>query len=239
MNIKAVALDIDGTITTKNRRVPPESVEAIQKLEEAEIPVILASGNVLPVAYGLGQYLGATGPIVAENGGVVFYRREIEILQDNGTALEAYERIKNMKGVERLFTDRWRISEVGLKKGPDIEGIKERLKSLPVSVVTTGYAIHIMDGRMNKMRGIERGAELLGIKTGEILAIGDSHNDMEMLEGCGMSGVPASASDEVKMVANIVSDREYYEGFLDILERAGLIQAERSKENKGFITQLQ
>lgn len=223
MNIKAVALDIDGTITTKNRRIPPESVEAIQKLEEKGIPVILASGNVLPIAYGLGQYLGATGPIVAENGGVIFYGGEVETLYSKKTVMEAYERIKNMEGVERLFTDRWRITEIGLKKGADMEAIKERISGLPVDVVTTGYAIHIMERRMNKMEGIKRAAELMGIGVENILAIGDSHNDIEMLKGCGMSGVPASAADEVKRAARIVSDREYYEGFIDVLKRIGIL----------------
>jgi len=223
MKIKAVALDIDGTITTKNRRIPPESVEAIQKLEEAEIPVILASGNVLPIAYGLAQYLGATGPIVAENGGIVCHERAVIIVHDMAEPLKAYERIKDMKGVERLFTDRWRMCEIGLKKGADMEAIKERISDLPVDVVTTGYAIHIMEKGMNKMEGIRRAAGLAGIDVKEILAIGDSHNDIEMLKGCGISGVPASAPEEVKEAADIVSDKEYYEGFLDILERAGLI----------------
>ncbi len=223
MSVRAVATDIDGTITTGGRRIPPESVAAIQRLEESGIRVILASGNVLPIAYGLSQYLGATGPIVAENGGVVFYKGEVEVLSGGETALAAYERIKHMQGVERLFTDRWRISEVGLKKGPSIEGIKEALKDLPVDIVATGYAIHIMEKGMNKMKGVERAAELLGIETEEILAIGDSHNDMEMLEGCGMSGVPASAPDELKRVADIVADNPYYEGFIEVLERAGLL----------------
>ena len=223
MNIKATALDIDGTITTEHRRIPPESVKAIQKLEENDIPVILASGNVLPVAYGLAQYLGASGPIVAENGGVVCYRGVVEVLHGTEGPREAYERIKDMEGVERLFTDRWRASEIGLKKGADEEEIRKRISSLPVDVVSTGYAIHIMERGMNKMEGVRRAAELMGISVREIMAIGDSHNDIEMLEGCGMSGVPANAPDEVKRAAGIVSNKEYYEGFIDILERAGLL----------------
>ncbi len=223
MSIKAAAIDIDGTITTAHRRIPPESVKAIQKLEESGIPVILASGNILPVAYGLAQYLGATGPIVAENGGVVYYNGNEEILHRIERPAEAYERIKDMRGVERLFTDRWRVSEVGLKKGADEEEIRKRIDGLPVDVVTTGYAIHIMERGMNKMEGVRRAAELMGISVKEIMAIGDSCNDIEMLEGCGMSGAPASAADGAKKAADIVSDKEYYEGFIDLLERAGLL----------------
>ena len=223
MKIKAVATDIDGTVTDGSRRIPPEAVSAIQALERAGIRVILASGNVLPIAYGLSQYLGATGPIVAENGGVVCYMGEVEVLHGTDGPREAYERVKGIEGVERLFTDRWRISEIGLKKGADEEEIRKRTSDLPVDVVSTGYAIHIMERGMNKMEGVTRAAELMGISVKEIMAIGDSHNDIEMLEGCGMSGVPANAPDEVRGAADIVSDKEYYEGFIDVLERAGLL----------------
>ena len=223
MKIKAVATDIDGTVTDGSRRIPPEAVSAIQALERAGIRVILASGNVLPIAYGLAQYLGASGPIVAENGGVVYYRGRVEVLHGIEGPGGAYERIKGMEGVERLFTDRWRVSEIGLKKGADEEEIRRRISGLPVDVVSTGYAIHIMERGMNKMAGVRRAAELVGISVKEIMSIGDSHNDIEMLEGCGMSGVPANAPDEVKRAAGIVSNKEYYEGFIDILERAGLI----------------
>jgi len=223
MEIKAVAIDIDGTITTEDRKIPPKSVEAIQELEAGGISVVLASGNVLPIAYGLAQYLGTSGPIVAENGGVVCYQRNIEVLHEIDRAMMAYKKIEEMEGVERLFTDRWRVSEVGLKRIAKVDEIKQKIEGLPVDLVTTGYAIHIMEKGMNKMQGLKKAAELMDIDVENILAIGDSYNDIEMLEGCGISGVPANAPMDVKKVADIVSEEEYYRGFVDILEAAGLL----------------
>ena len=69
--ISALAVDIDGTLTDEKRRISLTAVEALRMVEDAGIPVILSSGNVLPIAYGIGSMIGTSGPIVAENGGVV------------------------------------------------------------------------------------------------------------------------------------------------------------------------
>ncbi|RLG69775.1 MAG: phosphoglycolate phosphatase, partial [Candidatus Iainarchaeum archaeon] len=51
--VKAVALDIDGTITRPDGTIPPESWGAIRELEENGIKVILVSGNAICVLLGL------------------------------------------------------------------------------------------------------------------------------------------------------------------------------------------
>ena len=69
----AVAVDIDGTLTDGNRILDGDALRALKRLEEAGIPVILATGNVRPVAYGLWRFSGLSGPMVCENGGVVWH----------------------------------------------------------------------------------------------------------------------------------------------------------------------
>ena len=70
---KAVAVDIDGTITDYNKKLHLEAILALRRLEEAGIPIILATGNVRAITYGLWRFIGATGPMVCENGGVVWH----------------------------------------------------------------------------------------------------------------------------------------------------------------------
>ena len=43
---KAVAVDIDGTITDYNKKLHLEAIESLRRLEDAGIPVILSTGNV-------------------------------------------------------------------------------------------------------------------------------------------------------------------------------------------------
>ena len=49
---KAIAVDIDGTITDYNKKLHLEAIESLRRLEEAGIPVILATGNVRAITYG-------------------------------------------------------------------------------------------------------------------------------------------------------------------------------------------
>ena len=65
---KAIAVDIDGTITDYNKKLHLEAINALRRIEEAGIPIILATGNVRAITYGLSRFIGATGPMVCENG---------------------------------------------------------------------------------------------------------------------------------------------------------------------------
>ena len=48
-----VVIDIDGTITDGKKRLSTEAVAAVRRLEDAGIPVVLATGNVRPITLSL------------------------------------------------------------------------------------------------------------------------------------------------------------------------------------------
>ncbi|HJJ86859.1 MAG TPA: HAD hydrolase family protein, partial [Methanocorpusculum sp.] len=70
---KAFITDIDGTLTDNRRRLSTAAVEEIRRLIDADIPVVLASGNTLCFLDGLSHMIGTDGNVIAENGGV--YRK--------------------------------------------------------------------------------------------------------------------------------------------------------------------
>ncbi len=51
MNIDAIAVDIDGTITDNKRRLCYSAMEAIRKAEDAGVPTIIVTGNIVTYAY--------------------------------------------------------------------------------------------------------------------------------------------------------------------------------------------
>ena len=79
---KMLICDIDGTLTDENYTLHPEIPIAFRKMEQSGIPVALATGNVRPVAWTLARHLGITGPIICENGGVVWdWTRDEEVFR--------------------------------------------------------------------------------------------------------------------------------------------------------------
>ena len=228
MGIRAVATDIDATLTDAQRVLSLAAAEALRLTESAGVPVILVSGNVLPVCHSLNVYLGLSGPIVAENGGVVFWKRgaRLELLKDRKTADKGYEYVNARYPVKKVVTDRWRQTEVAVEEnGVDIERIRKLLKAggFDLYANSTGYGIHIMEPGLSKVKGLELAASWLGLGLKDILAIGDSEADMELLEGCGQSGVPANAPPEVRARARYSAGLPFGEGAVEILRHFNVI----------------
>ena len=109
--LRVVVTDVDGTLTDADRRLDPDAVRLVQDLEQRGIPVALATGNVLPIALGLYRSLGLSGPIVAENGGILYHRDAggrdvVERLTDRSVAMAAFRQLRAAGlPVRRLFTD--------------------------------------------------------------------------------------------------------------------------------------
>lgn len=222
--VKALAVDVDGTLADDSRRVHLEAVSALRRVNDSGIPVMLASGNVLPIAYALSNYLGLTGPIIAENGGIVSYQQKIWILGDPEAPKKAYDHLRTKMDAERLFTDRWRETEIGLKRDVSLERVREILNGWDVEVQTTGWAVHIMHKGMNKFVGVQKGCELLGISVKDVAAIGDSDNDEMMINECGWGVAVGNAFDGTRRVASFVTKSSDGAGVIEGLEWLGLLR---------------
>jgi len=222
MKISAVATDIDATLTGPDRVLSLAAVEALRLAERNEKPVILVSGNVLPVCHSLNVYLGLSGPIVAENGGVVFWKRgpRLELLKDRKEADRGFEYLARKMPMKKILTDRWRETEVAVEEaGLDIHEVRRFLKEggFNLYVNSTGYGIHIMEPGLSKLKGLEKACSWLGIGREAVLAVGDSEADIEFLENCGFSGAPANAPPEVRAKVGYVASLSFGEGAVEIL----------------------
>jgi phosphoglycolate phosphatase (TIGR01487 family) len=215
-DVRAVVVDIDGTLTDDSRRMSLEAVAALRRAEDSGVSVMLASGNVLPVAYAVSTYMGFKGPVVAENGGVVCHKQRIWVLADPEAPVKAWELIrKELPGAERLFTDRWRETEVGLKQDVDLGLVRELLSEMPVDVQTTGWAVHIMSKGMDKAVGVAKACELLGVDMRSVAAIGDSENDMRMMRECGWGVAIGNADERTKTAASFVAQMRNGDGVVE------------------------
>jgi len=226
---RVVVTDVDGTLTDASRRLDAGAVAAVRSLEDRGVPVVLATGNVLPIALALHRSLGLSGPIVAENGGLLWTRgrtqeNTVERLANPMVARAAF-RILVRAGlpVRRLFTDRWRESEVALDTNVSVTRIRAALAGRPVQVEATGYAIHLMESGAGKRPAVERALARLGLGWSDAVVLGDGDNDVEMLRvaGCGVSFPSGSA--RARAAARIVTRHEYAAGFVEGLKTSGVL----------------
>jgi phosphoglycolate phosphatase len=68
MVLKAIVIDIDGTITNPDRTL---DLDVAKKFRELNVPVILSTGNPLCYVHAAAKLIGISGIVIAENGGVV------------------------------------------------------------------------------------------------------------------------------------------------------------------------
>lgn len=227
---RAVVTDVDGTLTDGNRHLDNRAVAMVRRLERSGFPVVLATGNVLPIALALYRSLGLSGPIVAENGGLVYRHDEdgheiVERLTDRRVALTAFRRLVAAGlPVRRLFTDRWRESEVALEPNVTVAAVRRVLGNAGVDVESTGYALHLMEAGGGKLPALVRALSYSGLTPAECVVLGDGDNDVAMLRAAGFGVSFASASPRARRAARYVTKAEFAAGFVEGLKASGILE---------------
>ena len=118
LRIRLLATDIDGTLTTdrSSEVIPVEAIEFMRRLESRGVLVSLVSANALPVIVGLKRYLGLKGPVIAENGALIFINESYESLTKY-SARDVLEEVLRKLGsyVENSWQNNFRLHDYALK----------------------------------------------------------------------------------------------------------------------------
>jgi hypothetical protein len=221
---KGLAVDIDGTLTYKNRSLNCKAVEALRIVK---VPIVLATGNIPCFARTAAKLIGVSDIVICENGGVVrfAYDGEDVVLGDIAKCLEVAEMLKKYFEVEFLDKE-YRKSEVCLRRNFPLEKARKILETegcKEVRIVDSGFAYHLMDARVSKGKALEYIAEQIGLEAKDFAAIGDSENDVDLLKAAGFGIAVANADLKLKMEADLVVSKEDGDGIIEALELLGLI----------------
>ncbi|MFX0096876.1 MAG: phosphoglycolate phosphatase [Candidatus Hodarchaeota archaeon] len=221
---RAVATDIDGTITYANKHLSFEAINEIRQLEEKGIPVILVTGHMFCVAGTLSEYIGTSGPLVCENGSVIASERwktpiVLGSRRKTDKALAVLRRELGELVKVKPHID-YRLVDISLQRTFDVAKgnmVLEKYK-LGVYLMDSNYAIHIADDNVNKAKGLRKAAEMINTELNEIVGIGDGRNDISMLEETGYGIALNNAPEELKRVADYVTRDSYGKGFVEAID---------------------
>jgi phosphoglycolate phosphatase (TIGR01487 family) len=215
--IKAIAIDIDGTLTHKNRSIDCRAVACLRTLD---IPIVLATGNVLCFARAAAKLIGTGGQIIAENGGVVsleydgreYYDGDIDACE------RAFDALTEHLGTHILKLDsEYRKTDIALRRNFDAADTRQ-IVGEEIDVVDSGYAIHLKSKDVDKGTGLFRIAGLMGIDASDFAAIGDSENDLQLLAASGFGVAVGNAHPALKGAADLVTAAEYGAGVVEAVE---------------------
>ena len=72
---------------------------------------------------------------------------------------------------------------------------------------------------ISKGRGLMALAERLGLALDEVMAVGDSGNDLTMLEAAGLGVAMGNATEEIKQAADVITADNNHDGVAEAIEK--------------------
>lgn len=94
-----------------------------------------------------------------------------------------------------------------------------RLRMDLINIKNTGFAYDIFSNQNDKAHGIEIILDRLGLGWDDVIAFGDSTNDINMLQKAGLGIAMGDASDYVKAAADEVTTSVYNNGIFNAVKK--------------------
>ena len=79
--------------------------------------------------------------------------------------------------------------------------------------------MHLTDPEVNKGSSLIKLLRTKGIHSKEVLAVGDSENDLDFLKMVGVKVAVSNANPELKAIADYVTEKPFGNGVKEALER--------------------
>lgn len=99
-----------------------------------------------------------------------------------------------------------------------VEKIPQWFKDKYTVLRSEPFFLEILNKSASKGQALKSLAEILHLKPGEIMAIGDNENDLDMIEYAGVGVAMGNAIPKVKEAANIITDTNVNDGVATVIQ---------------------
>lgn len=225
IDIKVIASDIDHTLTDNRGRISIKAIEKISYLEENGIRVVLLTSRDFMAASSLSTWMGSSGMVAAEDGGVVGGFEALlsapPMVGDINKKIEEGLQVLRQTLGDHVIVYNWpgRLVSYVLARSKDYttdEGnaiLAEH--GLGVQLLDSGVAYLLVDASCDKGRGLRELAKMMGLSPNNFAAIGDNFNDLPMFNAAGYSIAVGNAPEAVKQQVDYTCQACYGDGFCE------------------------
>lgn len=227
MQLRAVAADVDRTLTDDALVLDLDAIRTIRLLEGAGIPVVLCSGRDVIALGALAHYLGTSGVIVAEDGAILGRfgpaHYSTRLLAKPERVHEALAALEEAFGVDvQVVPVASRLASFVLTRALNAKAANRLLteRGLKAKVVDSSLSYELTDEEVDKGTGLVEAAAMLGIRVADMAAVGDSPTDIDMFRVAGWSAAVGNAGPDVKAKATYACARPHGQGFIEAVLRA-------------------
>jgi hypothetical protein len=241
---KALIFDLDGTaIPNRQDGMPSKRVIDVVKKVKEKIHVSAATGRGISLAGNIIKSLGLTAPCIVSGGtqvidpvsGKVLWKKDMDKNQ-----IEKIMEIAKEYQYPVFFSDetegvlpKYKITQrdegiiyIQPVTKDDTTVILEKLSTIPniiahkvISWTPDHFDIHITHIEATKRHSMEVLLKILKVQSDEVIAVGDSNNDLPLFELAGYKIAMENGSDELKKKADMVAPSVSEDGLAVVLEK--------------------
>lgn len=248
--IKAISIDLDGTLLNSKSRVSNKNRDAIQNCMDENIKIIISSAKTAGYIRALMEDLSLRDPQICSGGAIIidkgpkplyelkicpsYARQIIEYARDfqEGTTIACsnaslyYENWQNslehiLKSGEKLvYTEDLTAKEIlenalmfsiTIEQNSHLEIFLKKKFNSRLQITRGGkFFLTILNEQASKANALKSILSMFNLASENVMAIGDSQNDMETLQYAGTSIAMGNAIEELKKIADhIVKDHDH------------------------------
>ncbi|WP_077617610.1 Cof-type HAD-IIB family hydrolase [Bacillus sinesaloumensis] len=230
---RLLAIDLDGTTLNDNKEITPATKYWVRKAGENGVVVSIATGRGRQSAETFRKELALTSPMVYLNGAEIWkspnnllerhYLMTQDILKLYHLAIQTDSWFWGFTEDRFIRKSDWQDELVNGKwmKFGLLNDNLSLIKELKVQLERWGHLeitqssdnnIEISTKGISKEYGIRKVCSLLNIELESVMAIGDSFNDLKLINSVGLGVAMENAADDVKNVADKITSSNEEDG---------------------------
>ena len=228
MNLQAAVIDLDGTLIGKGEEISTRVGRAVTQLSKL-LPVSIATGREAADTIKFARQLGLTSPQICDGGATILdptsgrslwtdplgpdnAREIIQTLQSAKAefiathpegSVNSYSSITDWNLIRVSALD---LDEQGADRMVRAFAANPALHVVKVYLPYNGlWAVDFTSSQVDKAAATLKLGQMIGVDAGDMMAAGDSYNDIPLLRLCGFGIAMGNAPDELKTVADFVA----------------------------------
>lgn len=239
MDIKMLALDMDGTILNDKKHITSLTRNQILKAHHSGIIVVLCTGRPFHHCYNYVQDLHVNSHLITCNGGQIYSSDHTVIAQhlmDADTLAYLFHVAQRMgmstwvmSSQEPYFNHlpenyselQWLKFSCSHKDENVLNNMVQKLKDIDGVEISnaTSITIEVNPLGVNKAMALELICDRLGITMKNVMAVGDSLNDIKIIQAAGIGVAMGNAQNAVQQVADDITDTNNSDGVGKAIEK--------------------
>jgi hypothetical protein len=269
MGYKLIAIDMDDTLLTHDKKISEGNIKALRLAHEKGIHIVISTGRIYASAYSYSEVLGFKPFIIASNGAIIrdpdnrklyesvmdmneivqliriseryntyyhFYSDTTVYTPEVSNKYEKYAEWNKLfssflkvdvKEIENPLVNVYKLNTAIVKYvifNDDNNLIKIIRDDLGVKSnlnITSSYFnnIEIINKGVNKGNALKILGEYYNIDRSEMIAVGDSENDLEMVKYAGLGVAVDNAIDLLKNNADFITKSNMDNGVAYVIEK--------------------